>query len=315
MTTDGSTSEAMHELLVSGRLDLPHPGGGATSDRHRALIELARTYPVGVARLAEAHCDAMSILAEAGCEPVGGALYGVWASAGSAAWDPATSTISGTKPFCSGLGIVERALVTVVDDTGGQRLLDVAVDPTDSLELDTAVWATAALSDTATGDVHFAGHPVADHRIVGPSGWYLDRVGFWHGACGPAACWAGAAIGLVDAAERFDGSDPHRRAQTGALEASAWGLQALFDSAGLQIDASPRDRAAAEHRARSLRHLSERMCADVLDRFGRAFGPRPFTTEATVARRFADTHLYLRQHHGERELGEIGSRRSEHSGE
>lgn len=304
-STSPSTNEAMHELLVSGRLDLPDPGAGSTASRHRALIELARTCPVGIARLAEAHCDAVAILHEADREPVPGLLYGVWASAGPDDVRLDGTTVTGTKPFCSGLGIVERALVTVTDANGDQRLLDVDVEPDDGIELDTSVWCTSALSDTATGTVRFDDHSIHPDRVVGPSGWYLDRVGFWHGACGPAACWAGATLGLVDAAHHMDGFDPHRRAQVGALEAAAWGLEAMFDAAGREIDDAPDDRAAAERRARSLRHLTERMCADVLDRFGRAFGPRPFTTDAALAARFADVHLYLRQHHGERELGDI----------
>jgi hypothetical protein len=275
-TTSPPANEAVHELLVSGWLDLPDPAAGATASRHRALMELARTRPVGVARLAEAHCDAVSILHEAGQEPVPGLLYGVWASAG-----------------------------TAIDANGDLRLLDVDVEPDDGIELDTSVWCTSALSDTATGTVRFADHSIEPDRVIGPPGWYLDRVGFWHGACGPAACWAGATRGLVDAARGADGSNAHRRAQLGALEAASWGLEALLDAAGREIDDAPEDRDAAERRARSLRHLTERMCADVLDRFGRAFGPRPFTTDAELAARFADIHLYLRQHHGERELGEI----------
>jgi hypothetical protein len=40
---------------------------------------------------------------------------------------------------------------------------------------------------------------VGEGDEVGEPGWYLDRVGFWHGVW-PAACWAGGAIGLADQA-------------------------------------------------------------------------------------------------------------------
>jgi hypothetical protein len=39
--------------------------------------------------------------------------------------------------------------------------------------------------------------------------WYLTRPGFWHGALGPAACWAGGAIGLIDAVCTLNKRDPH----------------------------------------------------------------------------------------------------------
>lgn len=308
MVVNGQTTATVRELLASGALDLPHPGGGATASRHRALSEIARTQPIGVARLVEAHCDAVSILHEADAVPVAGSLYGVWAAAGTASFDPDESSITGTKPFCSGLGIVDRALVSVTEPAGKAVLVDVDLEPRPSLVLDTGGWSTVALSDTATGDVHLDHHPIRADRIVGGPGWYLDRVGFWHGACGPAACWAGGTLGVVDVARRLGPSDPHRRAQLGALEAAAWALRALLDAAGDEIDANPHDRVAAERRARALRQVIERMCTDALDRFSRAFGPRPFTTDPALAARFSDVHLYLRQHHGERELGAIADR-------
>lgn len=247
MNGNGASSmrEALEEVLVSGRLDLPHPGEGSTAERLRALMDLARTRPVGVARLAEAHCDAVSILHEADRKPVPGTVYGVWASGHADDLRLEGSTVTGVKRFCSGLGIVERALVTVTDTAGAERLVDVAVDPDDGVAFDTTGWATAALSDTATGDVRFDAHEIDSDRVVGTPGWYLDRPGFWHGACGPAACWAGGTLGLIDVAHRLRDADPHRGAQTGALEAAAWGLEALFDAAGREIDASPDDRLAA----------------------------------------------------------------------
>jgi hypothetical protein len=141
--------------------------------------------------------------------------------------------------------------------------------------------------------------------VVGTAQWYLERAGFWHGACGPAACWAGGAIGLIDAAARLLDDDPHRSAHIGALIAAQWSLTALLDQAGDEIDRDPADRRAAELRARSLRYIVERTCTDVADRFSRAFGPRPFVSDGAVSQRFADLHLYMRQHHGERELGAI----------
>ncbi len=64
----------------------------------------------------------------------------------------------------------------------------------------------------------------------------------------------------------------------------------------------PCDPLAARRRALSLRHLVEAACTDVLGRFSRSLGPRPFTTDAGIAQRTADLHLYLRQHHAERDL-------------
>jgi alkylation response protein AidB-like acyl-CoA dehydrogenase len=302
---------ALRALLSRGDLELPDPGTGGTPERLRSLFDLARTRPVSVARLAEAHTDAVAILHEADRRPHPGALYGVWASAGAADVQVHTTAgglqqLRGVKPFASGLRIIDRALVTVIDAPSGDRLLyDVSLDHP-SVRTTTDQWVCEALRDSSTGAAEFVDRDTAPDDVVGGPGWYLERVGFWHGACAPAACWAGAVAGLLDAAEELVDDDPHRRAHLGALRADTWAMRAVLSTAGHQIDDDPTDVDAARSRAYAVRHTVERLATDVLDRFGRAFGPRPFTTDAAVSQRWADTHLYLRQHHGERDLAELG---------
>ncbi len=322
-----SAADTVRSLLESRVLDLPDPGSGRTAERHVALFDIARTHPVSVARIVEAHTDATSILHAADRTPRDSALYGVWASAGSSdgtridrrcrevseTSSPPT-VINGTKPFASGLGIVDRALVTAAwgahsDSSAASAsvLVDVDVTPCSSIVTDLTAWSTPALAESATGSVRFDEHPVDDNEVIGEPGWYLERVGFWHGACGPAACWAGAAAGLVDAAEHIVDADPHRRAHLGAMRSDVWALRAMLASAGREIDDDPDDGSRAQQRALALRHQVERTSTDILDRFGRAFGPRPFAHDADVNQRWLDVHLYLRQDHGERDLAVLGA--------
>ena len=298
------TPSSVVRSLMPAAVALAAPGRGATAARHRHLADVARTESVSAARLYEAHTDALAILAEAGREAPSDALYGVWASEGGPAplrYDPAGGRLDGVKPFCSGLGLVDRALVTArVDGSDASVLLDVSAWPCDTLTISCSGWQSDALVDTNTGLADFRGHPVA--APLGGPGWYLDRPGFWHGACGPAACWAGGAIGLVDEARARVDEDPHRAAHLGAMVAAVWSLHAMLAAAGDEIDRAPADRVAGERRARALRWTVERTVTDVIDRFGRAFGPRPQTESALVARRVADLQLYVRQHHAEREL-------------
>ena len=58
----------VRQWIRSGALDLPLPGGGATATRWNRLAELAET-DVTAGRLAEAHLDAVAILAELGGPP------------------------------------------------------------------------------------------------------------------------------------------------------------------------------------------------------------------------------------------------------
>ncbi|WP_420452167.1 hypothetical protein [Ilumatobacter sp.] len=305
-----TTARSFTDLVRRGSLDLPMPADGEGAERLLRLCDIARNQPVGVARLAEAHTDAVAILTEAGRTAPPDVAYGVWASeqpGEAVVLDRATWTVSGRKPFGTGVGIVDRALITVVDSDGTRLLLDVDVTPSSTVVGETVGWATSALSDTATAAIVLDEHPVGPDDVVGGPDWYLTRPGFWHGACGPAACWAGSAIALADTASRLVDDDPHRRAQHGALVAARWSLLALLVGAGSQMDDAHDDAAEAEFVARSLRQVVERTCTDVLDRFGRAFGPRPFTSDVDTAQRAHDLHLYLRQHHGERELGSLST--------
>ncbi|MEA3183226.1 MAG: hypothetical protein QOI59_6749, partial [Gammaproteobacteria bacterium] len=100
--------------------------------------------------------------------------------------------------------------------------------------------------------------------------------------------------------------DPHARAQVGALEAADWGLRAVLEQAAREIDSDPSDTShTAQRRALMARHLIERLCTDVLDRFGRATGPQLLAFDAQVAQRHAELTLYIRQCHAERDLANI----------
>lgn len=304
------------QMLRSGALHLPLPAAGDSATRWLALADLAGSGDVSVARLCEAHVDAVAILAEAGRRPHTGALYGVWASnaPGGTGVRFADGVLAGSKPFCSGLGIVDRALIEV-DTPDGRRLLDVGLGPgTDGVDLagtsqprtlrTRIEWATTALAGTKTGTIAFDEHPVDDHDVIGGTGWYLARPGFWHGAVGPAACWAGAVIGLIDVVDA--GDDPHRQAAVGGMAADAWAMRTILRRAGDEMDDDPHDCDAARRRARTVRHLIHELATDVIDRFLRAFGPRPLVGTPGVADRLADAQLYLRQYHGDRDLAALG---------
>lgn len=308
MTDEPDLGSALRSLSAQGALDLPHPGEGRTAERWRRLAEISRS-DVSIARLVEAHVDAVSILHEAGRVATPSALYGVWAAEGSGTPLRLEGGIHprlvGVKPFCTGAGLVDRALVTARVD-GGVALVD--VDARDAaIRFDAADWVVPAFAATQTATATFDSVEAGD--LVGTTGWYLDRVGFWHGACGPATCWAGGVVGLVDRAVELacaKDPEPHRDAHVGALAAIRWELLALLDRAGHEIDAAPTDLVAARVRARSFRHLVDRAAAEAIDRFGRAFGPRPLVSDHDVIRRIAEVQLYVRQCHAERDLEALG---------
>ena len=265
---------------------------------------------LSLAKLAEAHWDAVAILAEASRLPVPGAVYAVWASEGShepLRLEPTAEgfRLSGKKMFCSGAGLVDCALITV--RAPDERLIDVDLrESTETTSVDYSSWKTEAFRLTQTGTVSFDAKPLPLGAIVGEPGWYVNRPGFWHGACGPAACWAGGVAGLLDFALGSSRSDPHTMAHLGAVHADIWGMQALLDAAGAEIDREPFDSSAAQVRALQVRHLVEQACTDVLRRFARAYGPAPLALNSDTARRYQEADLYVRQSHAERDLESLG---------
>jgi len=296
-----SIKASVVELVDNGVPDL---AGGDTATRWDRLYEWARRGSVSAARLAEAHLDATAILAEAGhsADP-DASVYGVWASSpgSTATLSKDHTVVRGIKPFCSGVGLVDRALVTVTDLDSEQGCL---------VEIDTAnlkpppPWAGHALRDTLTGPADLGSCRVV--RTIGTADWYLDRPGFWHGALGPAACWAGAAAGLVDAALRDPSEDPHRLAAHGELTALRISMESVLEAAGAATDRDPTDRSKAKQRALASRHIIERTASAIADLYSRTVGPRPFVSDPDVVQRHADLHLYVRQHHGARDLELLG---------
>jgi hypothetical protein len=291
--------------------EMPLPGAGATRLRHQRLLEIGRE-DLTLARLAEAHWDAVAIMAEAGRRPEPDQLYGVWASEKPGETLELRSsasglTVEGSKMFCSGAGLVDRALVTV----GVPNNLLIEIDlrrNAANIRFDGAGWKTRAFGETKTSSAIFEMAIITEADIIGGPGWYIDRPGFWHGACGPAACWAGGAIGLVDFAMRQKREDAHTLAHLGAMHASQWGLRSYLDQAGEEIDADPTNVKQAEIRALSLRHLIEQLCTDVLRRIPRAFGPFPLAMDEAISLRYQELDLYLRQSHAERDLEGLGTK-------
>jgi alkylation response protein AidB-like acyl-CoA dehydrogenase len=305
-----TSEELISRLRPTLAQTLPRPGAGHTTERHRRLFEIGRQ-DLSLARLAETHWDAIAILAEAGNPAETDVLYGVWAAeipgAGGLELSCTESgfAVTGKKMFASGAALVDRALVTVVKPE--HRLIDIDLRlHRESIFIDEAGWKSAAFAATRTATVTFRQSRIREDDIVGPAGWYLDRPGFWHGACGPAACWAGGAAGLVDFALLQARDDPHTLAHRAAMRSSVWAMESFLETAGRETDVEPKNSIAAKRRALTVRHLVEQACSEILSRFARAYGPYPLAMNEEIARRRHELDLYVRQSHAERDLEVLG---------
>jgi hypothetical protein len=263
-----------------------------------------------VARVLEAHSDALAILAEAGA-PAPDGTWGVFAAEAAphrlaASGEPGGPvTLTGVKPWCSLAGLLDNALVTAHGPDGRQLYRVSLRDPT--VTVDPAEGGVARGLRTVTSvAVRFCGTTA---EPVGAPGWYLSRPGFAWGGIGVAACWYGGALGLrtaIAAAAARRGSDLTSML-LGATDISLYGCAAAFGHAASLIDSGAAHGAAGDLLGLRLRGLVADAAEQALRNAGHALGPAPLAFGEEHARRVADLELYIRQHHAERDLARLGS--------
>ena len=162
-----------------------------------------------------------------------------------------------------------------------------------------------AAVDTRTVDFDLG---VDADDIVGTDDWYLQRPGFWHGAVGVAASWAGCADGIVRRLATHWKDDAHASAHLGAIDAQLWSMRTVIDAAGHEIDDEPVGTAASrQRRALRVRHLVDAAVGEIIGRTMRALGPAPLAHMPDVHRHIAEADIYRRQSHAERDLEVLGA--------
>ncbi|MCM5551073.1 acyl-CoA dehydrogenase, partial [Xanthomonas hortorum pv. pelargonii] len=90
----------------------------------------------------------------------------------------------------------------------------------------------------------------------------------------------------------------------GAIDAGLAAAGALLRQLAQQIDAQPQD--PQMRGVLQVRSVVEAVARDTLDRVGRALGPGPLCGDRVHAQRCADLSVFIRQHHGERDLQALG---------
>lgn len=305
------TTSLVRQWLDAGELNLPLPASGDTVGRWLKLAEFTEV-DVVAGRLAEAHTDAVAILAELGgpsAQP--GQLWGVWAAEApghrlTAGHDGDGVALEGVKPWCSGAGLCSHALVTAHGVDGNRELFAVDLAQPGVTPLASS-WRNAGMATSDTRSVSFGDAPAMP---IGAPGDYLARPGFWHGAIGVAACWLGGARAvaapLYERAASGCAGD-HTLAHLGAVDAAFAAAEATLAAAADHIDADPDNRSGlAELIARRARAVVESAVEEALARTDRALGPGPLCLDERHARAVADLTVYVRQSHAERDLAALG---------
>lgn len=303
----GNDVDGCLELAERFGASLPMPAAGNTAHRW-ALLAAAAAGDLTAGRVLEAHSDALAILHEAGL-PVPEGTWGVFAAeAPGARLEERDGRLYGTKPWCSLGDRLDRALVTafVGDPAGNTRRLFAVDLRNDQVRADPpGTWVSRGLAAVTSAALHFDGAP-ADP--VGEPEWYLRRPGFAWGGMGVAACWYGGAHGLVErlrerAGERGGELD---LLHLGAADVALYTAGAVLQQAAGAIDSGAACGRRGELLALRVRSAVAAAAEEVLRQAAHALGPAPLAFDEAHARRVADLEIYLRQHHGERDVAAAG---------
>jgi alkylation response protein AidB-like acyl-CoA dehydrogenase len=306
--TGGRAADAVE---LSRRLadQVPLPGYGATDERWAVLASLGAG-DLSAARIAEAHLDALAIMAEAGSPaPIDSGVWGVYAAEGpgvkveakrsSTGWE-----LTGTKPWCSAASLLDSALVTAHTDDG-RRLFAIDLhDPGAGTEPGT--WVSRGLAEVVSSSITLDHVPATP---IGETGWYLSRPGFAWGGMGVAACWLGGVIGLARSlwtAGRRKEPDQIACLLLGTTDLTIQSALAVLADAARQVDAGQADGTAGVVLAERVRGVVAEAVDRVVEAIGHGLGPAPLATDEDHARRVADLQIYVRQHHAERDRARLG---------
>jgi hypothetical protein len=269
-------------------------------------------------------------------EPPDAQLHGRTDSAGNL-------KLSGRKAWCSGAAAITHALVTYRTADNSPALACVCLrDP--GIEITGEGWHAVGMADTGSVDVCFDN--VAARAVGAPGaylqrpGFWHGGAGIaacWYGGVLPLA---DALMKKVAARE-----DPHALAHLGRIDYSLRQTRALMHEtaraidqcaqaharartgigAGTRGDAEARVGAGlhaqpdagsnsgsdavldlARAQALRLRAAVEGTVLLVIAAFGNALGAAPLCRDVSLAHRYADLPVFLRQSHAERDLAELG---------
>lgn len=286
---------------------LPLPGVGQTGQRFGLLRAMSARNP-SLGRLFEAHCDAQAIFTDAEVTIPANSALAVWASSSisrvTATTTPHGLTLNGTQNFCGGAGVVDGALITV-SCADGERLVYVRTNQV-GVAIDLSTWNTTAFSDASVGTVRLTNVEIHQADMVGHPHFYSARPGFWWGAVGVAACWAGITDRLLDMQRlRSSRCDEIASVSLGLRSALCWGIDASLDFAARAIDQPSSESARAL--ALSARYQVAAAASRILRSIENEAGPGPLAFDPEWVRAVTELRMALGQHHGDRDLRELGN--------
>jgi len=307
LTALGLLTASLPEHL--GGLDFGYGEAGADA-MLRLFISLGEAN-LSVARLYEAHVNALQLIVRYGSDPLTARcardaaqnhLFALWVTdpPGSGVdLEPSGSgyVLRGVKDFCSGASRATRALITASDQTG-TRMLVVRLSGENRV-LESRI-KLGGMRAAVTGSVDFSGMKADEQDLIGQPGDYLKEPAFSAGAWRGSAAALGGLKALLNLhrdgiLQRRREGDPHQQARFGqAVIAYETALLWMRRAARLACveDDTPEAIVAYVNLARL---AVESACLDAMQLAQRSLGLSGFIAGSRFEQLCRDLATYLRQ--------------------
>lgn len=280
------------------------PGGDPLTGA-QLLRQIGRA-SLSVGRIVEGHVNALCLIQLYGTQAQRqqatvatdrGVIHGVWGADGK---DPVriqsvharTATLVGSKHFCSGIGLVARAVLCVTTPDGPQLLL---ADVNDPARGDLSGWQVSGMRATASGRYDLSG--VHAHSLGAP-GDYLREPHFEGGIWRYCAVHCGGLEALAEHARqhivaRGQTDDPHQGARYARLVSHAHTARLWVEASCLLVERSGNPESVPH--VLLGRQVIEQACQAGIALTERIMGTAAFDATSDTDRIRRDLGFFLRQ--------------------
>ncbi|MDO9639904.1 MAG: acyl-CoA dehydrogenase family protein [Pseudotabrizicola sp.] len=285
---DGNVLAGATMLRRIGRASL---SVGRIVEGHVNALRLIQLYGTSVQR------QQAMVAARGPAKDHGPTVFGVWGADGKppvrvADMDTATATLSGAKQFCSGIGLVSRAVIPVTTCDGVQLFL---ADVDEAARGDVSGWTVSGMRATASGRYDLTG---VGAQTLGDPDDYLREPHFEGGIWRYCAVQCGGLEALAEQAcqhiiARGQSEDPHQRARFARLVAHAHTARLWVDASCKRVEQGWQ--ATGVPQVLLAREAVEQACQAGIALTERIMGTAAFNAESDADRIRRDLGFFLRQ--------------------
>ena len=310
------TCGALEIVLPGEKLDFNHPDTPALlkllKDVGKANLSVGRIYEGHINTLYLIHLYGTAAQKEKWYKGVReyGHLFGIWNTQAQDGInfliDNDTPYLQGSKTFCSGATLVDRALVTGNIDLPGKKGWQMAIinmKAIDPDQIDRESWKPLGMKASGSYKVNFSGYALEEEDLLAEPATYLTQPYFNGGAIRFAAVQLGGAedvaqqtLSYLKELNRTD--DPVQQMRLSNMMSQLVAGRLWLEQAGKYYDewatAGTHDADLIAF-ANMTRVSIEEICLKVMDESNRCVGARGLMFPYTLERVYRDLSFYLRQ--------------------